>query len=217
MEVGILGGTGPAGQALAARMASAGLTVVIGSRSVERATDACEDIAKRWPERELALVPGTNVDAARTEVVVVATPWDAAAATAASVAGELAGKVVVSMANALVREQGEFRPVNPPEGSVAAAVQEAVPTAFVAAAFHHLPAKALADLSRPVEGDVLICADLAQAVEKTAELARRMPNLRAVHAGSLACAGAVEAFTAVLLEVNRRNKARATIKLVGID
>jgi len=216
MEVGILGGTGPAGQALAARMASAGIGVVIGSRSVERATDACEGIVKRWPERELALAPGTNLDAARAAVVVVATPWDAAAATVASLAGELAGKVVVSMANALVREQGEFRPVIPKDGSVAAAVQKAAPTALVAAAFHHLPAKALGDLSRPVEGDVLICANLAQALDTTADLARRMPNLRAVHAGSLASAGAVEAFTAALLEVNRRHKARATIKLAGI-
>lgn len=202
--------------AMAARLASVGIEVVIGSRSVERATAACEEILKRWPERELALVPGTNLDAARADVVVVATPWDAAAETAGSVAADLAGKVVVSMANALVREDGEFRPVIPKGGSVAAAVQAAVPAAFVSAAFHHLPAKALADLSKPVEGDVLICANLAQAVDTTADLTRRMPNLRAVHAGSLACAGAVEAFTAVLLEVNRRHRARATIKLVGI-
>ena len=201
---------------MAARMASAGIEVVIGSRSVERATAACEDIAKKWPERELALVPGTNLDAARAGIVVVATPWAAAAETAASVAPELAGKVVVSMANALVREEGEFRSIIPKDGSVAAAVQLAVPSAFVAAAFHHLPARALADLSRPVEGDVLICANLAQAVEATADLARRMPNLRPIHAGSLASAGAVEAFTAVLLEVNRRNRSRATIQLVGI-
>src|SRR6476659_5947635 len=101
MRVGIVGGTGPAGSALAARLASVGLDVVIGSRSVERATEACEAIVKRWPERELSLTPGTNLDAARAEVVVVATPWDAAAETAASVAAELGGKVVVSMANAL--------------------------------------------------------------------------------------------------------------------
>ncbi len=216
MDVGILGGTGPAGSALAARLASAGLGVVIGSRSVERATEACETIVKRWPDRELALTPGANVDAAAAAVIVVATPWDAAAQTVAPLAGALAGKVVISMANALVRESGEFRPVIPESGSVAAAVQAAAPTALVAAAFHHLPAKALADLSAPVEGDVLICANLAQAVDTAAGLARRMPHLRAIPAGSLASAGAVEAFTAVLLEVNRRNRARATIKLVGI-
>src|SRR5262245_264377 len=113
MDVGILGGTGPAGSALAARLASAGFAVVIGSRSVERATDACEAIVKRWPERELALTPGANPEAARADVVVVATPWEASAETAASVAGYLGGKVVISMANALVREGGEFRPVIP--------------------------------------------------------------------------------------------------------
>src|SRR5689334_1215765 len=100
MDVGILGGTGPAGSALAARLASAGLGVVIGSRSVERATKACEAIVKRWPERSLALSPGTNDDAAQADVVVVATPWEASAQTAASVGAHLGGKVVISMANA---------------------------------------------------------------------------------------------------------------------
>jgi NADPH-dependent F420 reductase len=216
MQVGILGATGPAGQALAARLASVGFGVVIGSRSLERATDACEQITKRWPERDLPLTPGTNVDAALGQLVVVATPWDAAATTAASVADHLAGKVVISMANALTKVGAELRPLIPPEGSVAAAVQKAVPAAFVAAAFHHLPARAVADLSRPVAGDVLVCADLAQAVEATADVVRRIPDLRPIHAGSLASASPVEAFTAVLLEVNRRHKARATITLSGI-
>jgi predicted dinucleotide-binding enzyme len=96
-------------------------------------------------------------------------------------------------------------------------LQRAVPQALVAAAFHHLPARSLADLSRPVEGDVLICGDGPEAVEATAELTRRVPNLRPLHAGSLAMAAPVEELTAVLLEVNRRYKLRATIKLHGID
>lgn len=216
MDVGILGGTGPAGQALAARLASVGVDVVIGSRSIERATTACEDVAKKWPDLDLPLAPGTNEAAASAAIIVVATPWDAAPTTARSLASHLAGKVVISMANALVREGGEFRAVTPPEGSVAAGVQKAVPAAFVAAAFHHLPAKSLANLSRPVEGDVLICGDLAQAVETASSVVRRIPDLRPVHAGSLASAASVEAFTAVLLEVNRRNRARSTIHLVGL-
>ena len=134
MDVGILGATGPAGQAMAARLASVGIDVVVGSRSTERATEACETIRKKWPELDLPLTPGTNADAARAGLVVVATPWDAAAPTAASVAAELDGKVVVSMANALAKVEGEFRPVVPPEGSVAVAVQQAVPGAHVAAA-----------------------------------------------------------------------------------
>jgi len=95
-SVGVLGGTGPAGRGLAARLASVGVDVTIGSRSVDRAREMCEELASKWPGRELKLSAGDNSTAADAETVVVATPWDAAAATAASVADQLAGKVVIS-------------------------------------------------------------------------------------------------------------------------
>ncbi|MDQ4133060.1 MAG: NADPH-dependent F420 reductase [Actinomycetota bacterium] len=216
MRVGIVGGTGPAGRALAARLASVGVDVVIGSRSADRAATTCEEIRKRWPDQPMWLEPGENEAAADTELVIVATPWDAAPATAESLAGELAGKVVVSMANALAAEEGELRAVTPPRGSVAAGVQEAAPDALVAAAFHHLPARSLGDLSAPISGDVLICTDSDQALEATADLVRRIPSLRPLHAGSLATAAPVEAFTAVLLGVNKRYRARTVLRLDGI-
>ncbi|MGH9277053.1 MAG: NADPH-dependent F420 reductase [Acidimicrobiales bacterium] len=216
MDVGILGGTGPAGQAIAARLAAVGLKVVIGSRSPERAAVVCDGLRDRWADLDLPVVPGSNADAAGAAVVIVATPWEAAAPTAVSVAGNLGGKVLICMANALVRVGGEFKAVTPPGGSVAAEVQAAVPDALVAAAFHHLPAKSLADLSKPMEGDVLICSAHDEAVEATTDLARRIPHLRAFHAGSLVSAAPVEAFTAVLLEINRRHKARAAVRLTGL-
>ena len=201
---------------MAARVASAGIEVVVGSRSGDRAAEACDELRKQWPEIELALVAGTNDAAAGADLVVVATPWDAAAATAGSVAGRLAGKVVVSMANAIAKVDGELRAVTPPGGSVAVGVQEAVPDALVAAAFHHLPARSVADLSGPVEGDVLICADRAEAADATADLVRHLPDLRPLHAGSLAMAAPVEAFTAVLLGLNRRYKSRAALQVTGL-
>jgi len=216
-DVGIVGGTGPAGRALAARLASVGLEVLIGSRSAGRAQEICDDIYKKWPDRRLPLAPAANSEAARAELVVIATPWDAAAETAASLSEELAGSVVVSMGNALARIDGELQAVVPPGGSVAAAVQAAVPDALVAAAFHHLPARSLGDLDRSAEGDVLVCTDHTAAWEATADLVRRVGGLRPFHAGSLAAAGPVEAFTAVLLSLNGRYKGRATIHLTGID
>ena len=202
--------------AMAARLASVGFDVLLGSRSVERAASACNDIAGKWSDHQLSLTPAANADAAGADLVIVATPWDAAPATAASVADHLEGKVVVSMANALKVEDGEFVAVIPRGGSVAAGVQQAVPAALVAAAFHHLPARSLADLRRPVAGDVLICADSDQAAEATAGLVDAIPDLRPLRAGSLASAGAVEAFTAVLLGINRRYKARASVRLTGL-
>lgn len=217
MEVGILGGTGPAGRGLAARLASVGLGVVIGSRSKERAQEACTTILDRWPGMELSLAPADNVAAAGAELVVIATPWEAAAATAASVGPQLEGKVVVSMANALTRMGDEFEPLVPPRGSVAAHVQTAVPHSLVAAAFHHLPAKALSQLDRPMEGDVLICSDHPGAYEATARLVDLIPGLRPLNAGSLSNAAPIEAITAVLLQLNVRYKTRAALQLTGIQ
>jgi NADPH-dependent F420 reductase len=217
VRVGILGGTGPAGKALAARLASVGLEVVIGSRSRERGEEMCKELRDKWPDRDLALSGGENPEAAAADIVVVATPWDAAAATAGSLADELAGKVVISMANALARLGKEFVPLVPGRGSIAAGVQAAVPGARVAGAFHHLPAHSLADLDHILESDVLICADHSEAVTATAELVAKVPGLRPVHAGTLSAAAPIEAFTAVLLQVNVRYKTRAAIRLTGLD
>ena len=147
----------------------------------------------------------------------MATPWDAAAATAASVAEPLAGKVVISMANALTRLGEEFVPLVPGRGSIAAGVQAALPRSRVAGAFHHLPARSLGDLDHELDSDVLICADHPDAVAVTTELVAKVPGLRPVHAGSLAAAAPIEAFTAVLLQVNHRYKSRAAIRLTGMD
>lgn len=217
MRVGVLGGTGPAGSALAVRLASVGQDVVVGSRSAERAEEICAGLRDQWAGRGLSLRGADNVGAADAELVVVATPWDAAAATAGSVADRLDGKVVVSMANALTMVGGEFQPLIPPRGSVAAAVQAAVPAARVSAAFHHVPARELGAIDHPVECDVLVCSDDPAASKATAELVSLVPGLSPVDAGSLSAAAAIEAFTAVILQVNRRYRTRATLRLVGVE
>lgn len=217
MNIAVLGGTGPAGRAVAARLASVGFDVVIGSRSKDRALEIRDDLLAKWPDRSLPLEGADNERAAEADVVVVATPWDAAAVTAHSVERQLEGKVVISMANALAKVGHEFQPLVPPRGSVAASVQAAVPGARVAAAFHHLPARELAAIDRPIHSDVLICSDHPGATEVTAELVRRIEGLRPLDAGQLSNAAPIEAFAAVLLQLNGRYRTRVAIKLTGID
>jgi len=217
VHIGLLGGTGPAGRALAARMASLGYPVTIGSRSRYRAMEIRDTIVSRWPDHHLVVEASDNEGAASAEVIVIATPWDGAAETALSVKDALAGKVVISMANALARVGGEFQPLVPPRGSVAASVQAAVPEALVAAAMHHLPAKELGAIDQPIDSDVLICSDHLRATEVTTEIVRAIPGLRALDAGHLSNATPIEAFTAVLLQLNVRYKTRVAVKLTGID
>ena len=129
----------------------------------------------------------------------------------------LAGrKIVVSMANALVRVGHEFQPLVPPRGSVAAHVQAAVPRCRVVAAFHHLPAKDLGNLGEPIDSDVLICGDDADAVLQVSDIVAKIPGCRPLDAGELSNAMAIEAFTAVLLQLNVRYKTRVAPKLTGI-
>jgi NADPH-dependent F420 reductase len=216
MRIAVLGGTGPAGRALSARLASVGYDVVIGSRSKYRAMEIRDSICEKWPERDLPVTAADNEHAAKADVVVIATPWDAAAATAQSVERQLKGKLVISMANALAKVGHEFQPLVPPRGSVAASVQAAVPHARIAAALHHLPARELGALDHPVDSDVLICSDHLSATEETAEIVERIPGCRALDAGELSNAAPIEAFAAVILQLNTRYKTRTAVKITGI-
>lgn len=216
MRIGILGGTGPAGSGLAARLASVGYASVIGSRSKYRAMEARDQLLERWPELAELLESGDNEAAASCDLVVIATPWDSAATTAQEHIGLLRGKIVVSMANALVRVGHEFQPLVPPRGSVAAHVQAAVPECRVVAAFHHLPAKELGHIGAPIDSDVLICGDDPEAVREVSAIVAKIPGCRPLDAGELSNATAIEAFTAVLLQLNVRYRTRVAPKLTGI-
>ncbi|HEX9467722.1 MAG TPA: NADPH-dependent F420 reductase [Acidimicrobiia bacterium] len=215
MTIGVLGGTGPAGKGIAARLASVGHHVVIGSRDSKRAEAAAGELRTRWGNRVGTLAAGQNADAAAAELVVIATKWDAAVPTAAAHADQLSGKVVISMANGLVKHGREFRPALPPEGSLAAAVKAAAAGAHIVAAFHLVPADALEDLDRSLSSDVLVAGDDEGRVT-VLDLVDGIPDLRALDAGSLVNAVGIEAFSAALLTVNLRHHGEATLHLAGI-
>jgi len=215
MRIGILGGTGPAGRGLAVRLAAAGYDVVIGSRDADRAAAIADELQERWPDHHLTVTGASNDEVAAADLVVVATPWDSAIATVQPLAGALRGKVVVSMANALAKQGREFLALVPPRGSVAAAIQAALPDSLVSASLHHLPASEMEKLTTPLVADVMVCSDHPTATEATVALVDRIEGLRGVDAGSLAQAAPIEAFTAVLITINIRHKVHAAVQLAG--
>jgi NADPH-dependent F420 reductase len=216
MRIGVLGGTGPAGRGIAARLASVGHEVVVGSRDQQRSSAVVDELRAQWADRVAGLEPGTNETAATADLVFLATVWDAAVETAAAHADALSGRLLVAMANPLVREGREFRPAVPPEGSLAAATQAAVPGARVVAAFHLIPAAALGALDHRLGSDVLVVADDDDARTTVLQLVDAIPELRGLDAGSLANAAGLETFAAALLTVNLRHKGEATLRLDGI-
>ena len=216
VKIGILGGTGPAGSGLAARLTAGGQKVYIGSRDPAKAEATVQRLVERWGPRMAHIEAGSNTDAAAAgEVVVLGTTARAAVATAGEHSSRLAGKVVVSMANARRRVGSSFEPVPIEEGSIAQAVQKAAPEALVAAALHHIPAAALMNLDETVlHGDVAVVADDLEAMRATQAMVSAMPELRALDGGPLENAIGLEAFCAVLLTVNLRYGGKATLRLM---
>ena len=216
MRIGILGGTGPAGRGLAVRAALAGHDVILGSRDAQRAQETAQMILDANQGATLSIEGGDNEAATNADLIVLATPWEGAVSTIKALSGQLEGKSVVSMVNALMKEGREMLPLYPPRGSMAGQVAAALPSSEVAAAFHHLPAKEMENLDSGLEADVLVCGDSVRAKETTIKLINSMDGLRGLDAGSLAQASPIEAFTAVCITLNIRHKAHSTLRLAGI-
>jgi hypothetical protein len=94
-------------------------------------------------------------------------------------------------------------------------LQTVLPRSLVSASLHHLPASEMEKLDTPLSADVLVCSDHPEAIEATVALVDRIDGLRAIDAGSLTQAAAIEAFTAVLISVNIRHKVHAAVQLTG--
>lgn len=213
--VGLLGGTGPAGRGVALRLAAAGMAVLVGSRDEERAQDVVAEMLGAWPDRDLDVRGVANEDACDVDVVVMAAPWEPALQLAATLADRLAGTTVISMANALARVDGNFLPLTMPRGSVCEELQARLPRSEVVGAFHHLPAKHLQDLDHELGAEVLVCGGSVAARDTVIDLVDRMDGLRGLDAGTMDSAGAIEALTAVLVQVNVRYRTHSMLRLVG--
>ena len=209
--IGVLGGTGEQGRGLATRFALAGLSVIIGSRTAERANEVAGEIGHS--------VKGmSNVDAAlASDLVIVAVPWDGHKELLESLVISLSGKVVVDCVNPLgFDKQGAFR-LDVVEGSAAQQAQIILADSRVVAAFHHISAKLLLDTDgAQLSGDVLVLGDDREATDLVSALAETLGGMRGVYAGRLRNAGQVEAFTANLISMNRRYKGHAGVQITDI-
>lgn len=201
---------------MSARLASVGVEVLLGSRTQEKASGVVDELTKRWSGHDLALVPVTNDVAARADLVVLATPVEGVVNTVCGLVDELSGKIMVTMVNAMVKWGDRFVPLMPYTGSVAVALSRVLPATHVAGAFHHLPAGQLGDPDHQMEADVMVFSDTRSVTDEVIALVDLVPGLRGVDVGGLGSALAVEALTACLVEVNRRYKTHASLRVTGI-
>jgi 8-hydroxy-5-deazaflavin:NADPH oxidoreductase len=213
--VAVLGGTGPQGRGLARRFAAAGLTVVIGSRSAERAGDTAAELATATGG---SVTGADNAQAAAAgDVVVVAVPWDGHGELLAALAPQLAGKVVVDCVNPLGFDKQGAYALQVEEGSAAQQAAALLPDSTVVGAFHNVSAVLLDDPDvDKVDTDVLVLGDVREATDLVQALAGTIPGVRGIFGGRLRNAHQVEAFTANLISINRRHKAHSGLRVTDV-
>jgi NADPH-dependent F420 reductase len=203
MKVVIVGGTGAFGRALAKRLAESGRDdVVVGSRDPERAQTTAE---------ELGVAGGRNQDVVRdADLVVLAVKSNATLETATELADAIGKTPVLCVASDL-RFTDEGVLPGRHQGSLAEEVGRIV-RGPVASGFQSFAA---ANVVEGEPGDALICGADSDAKTLALELAEHL-GARAIDAGPLANSRALEGMTSVILNVNKRYKAHAGIKLTGL-
>ncbi|HEY5058594.1 MAG TPA: NAD(P)-binding domain-containing protein [Gaiellaceae bacterium] len=204
MKIAVVGGTGDFGLALARRLVEAGDDVVVGSRDAERA---------RASAHEIGASGAANEDAVHgVDLVVLAVKSDAALPTAEALADAIGRTPVLSVATELRFAKDGVHPTLDPR-SIAERTQDLL-HGPVAAGLQSLAAASVA--AGPVDGDALVCGDDPDAKRLALELAGKVVAGRALDAGPLASARALEGMTAVLVNLNRRYKGHAGVRIVGL-
>lgn len=212
-SLAVLSGTGNLGLALARRWARAGFPVNIGSRSADKAEAAAGELRG---ETGVAVGAGSNREVtAAADIVVVTVPFAAQEATLSDIRDQVAGKLVVDTTVPLVPPK-VMRVQLPAEGSAAKRAQQLLGEGVtLVSAFHNVAAHKLAE-SEPVDCDVLVFGDDKSARARVVELADAA-GLRGVHGGVLDNSAAAEAFTSLLIFINRHYQADgAGIRITGL-
>jgi len=217
--IAILGGTGPAGTGLALRWARAGETIIIGSRSRERAEETAAKIRQEVGQNANVSGEENPAACAATDLLVLTVPFEGQAALLKQLKTAFRPNSILIDATVPLAASVGGRPsraLGVWQGSAAQASAELVPRGVaVAAAFHNCSADLL-NGNDPIDCDVIVCSDDPQATLAASELAAKIPGVRAIDGGKLENARIVEQITALLIGLNIRHKGHGGIRITGL-
>jgi 8-hydroxy-5-deazaflavin:NADPH oxidoreductase len=217
--IAIIGGTGPAGMGLALRWARAGETIIIGSRDAQRAEQAATAIQRRMGRPVPVSGMENKAACAAADILMLTVPFEGQASLIKQLKPAItAGSILIDATVPLAAGVGgrASRTLGVWQGSAAQQAAELVPEEVsVVAAFHNVSAELLGG-DHPLDCDVIVCSDDADAAQLTRELAAKIPGVRALDGGKLENARIVEQITALLIGLNVRNKGHAGIRITGL-
>jgi NADPH-dependent F420 reductase len=217
--IAILGGTGPAGQGLALRLARAGETVVIGSRSAERARETAAEVKKKAGTQTQIIGEENLAACASSDLLVLTVPFEGQAGLLKQIKPAIKpGSIFVDATVPLASSVGgrASRMLGVWQGSAAQQSAEILSKDVkVVAAFQNVSADVM-NGDDPVECDIIVCSDFPEATKVVCDLAAKIPGVRAIDGGKLENARIVEQITALLIGLNIRHKGHGGIRITGL-
>ena len=217
--IAVLGGTGPEGLGLALRWVRAGENVIIGSRDAARAREAAAKIRAAVGSQARISGEENSTACAAADLLVLTIPFEGHAALLKQIKPAIPeGSIVVDATVPLAASVGgrATRTLGLWEGSAAQQTAELVPPGVsVVAAFHNTSAEVL-NGDAPIDCDVIVCSDDADASTTVRRLAAKIPGVRAIDGGKLENARILEQITALLIGLNIRHKGHSGIRITGL-
>ena len=219
LKIGLIGGTGEEGRGLALRWARAGAQVIIGSRTIEKAKAAADEI-NQILEANLVGYALNKAAVSGSEFVLLTVPFQHAASTLEAVAEDFrADAILIDITVPVSFEQGRVRYVELEEGSASEHLRKRLPERVpLVAAFKTEPAHLLAEIAEPLDCDVFVASDSKEAKARVIEAVGSIEGLRPVDAGTLYSARTLERMTVLAIGINRRYKIKtARYRIIGLD
>jgi NADPH-dependent F420 reductase len=219
LKVGLIGGTGEEGRGLALRWARSGAQVVIGSRTIEKAKAAADELNQIIGGDPIGY--GENKQAVSgSDLVLLTVPFQHAASTLEAHREDFRpDAILIDITVPVSFEQGRVRYVELDEGSASEHLRKRLPEAVpLVAAFKTEPAHLLAEIHEPLDCDVFVASDSKEAKARVMEAVRFIEGLRPVDAGALSSARTIERMTVLAIGINRRYKVKtARYRIIGLD
>jgi NADPH-dependent F420 reductase len=217
--IAILGGTGPAGLGLALRLASAGESVIIGSRSAERAQEAANQIKQKAGSQVQVSGVENAAACAASDLLILTVPFEGQASLLKQLKPAIKpGSILIDATVPLASSVGgrASRMLGVWQGSAAQQTAEILSKEVkVVAAFQNVSADMM-NGDDPLECDIIVCSDYPDATKAASDLVVKIPGLRAIDGGKLENARIVEQVTALLIGLNIRHKGHGGIRITGL-
>ena len=214
--IGFIGGSGPEARGLALRLSLQGESVMLGSRSAQRAQLAANGLLQHATSGSIAW--GTNEEtAAESDIVFISVPFSGHASCITSLRKYLSNKIIVDVVVPISFSRGHISVISVPEGSAAMQAQTLLPESTVVSAFHSISANDLLVPNKIIDSDVVVCSDNPSATSQVIGITEKISGIRGIDGGPLENSRYVEHFTAVLLNINKIYTAHSSIRIMGVN